>query len=299
MPELKLLLIDGNNTCHKIFWAMKKSKQALCHKGKHTEVIYGFFRKLVSLHKDYPDYFRVIAWDRGATRRREEAAKAVEAGIIPDGYKANRHLDDNEEEQESIHSQMDELNIGLKLVNCLQVAIDGVEADDIINSYVLTYRKWNAKFVIVSSDKDFYSLLDDNVSILRGDEMMTREQFSVESGIQPEQWLEVGALTGEKGDNIYGVDGWGPVTACKYVKEYGGIDAIIAAVQTKEKKSKKEEMLLASIPRLLLAHSLKSMDVVPNLPKPRIQQPFDAKALEQYFLEWSFASLLKEIPRLA
>jgi 5'-3' exonuclease len=83
------------------------------------------------------------------------------------------------------------------------------------------------------------------------------------------------------------------------VKEYGDIDEIIKAVTAKEKKSKKEEVLLANIPRLILAHSLKAMDVVPNLPKPRIQQPFDAKALEQYFLEWSFASLLKEIPRFA
>jgi hypothetical protein len=100
-------------------------------------------------------------------------------------------------------------------------------------------------------------------------------------------------------DNIHGAEGWGPVTACKYVKEFGGLEEVILAVQAKEKKSKKEQVLLESIPKVRLARSLKAMDVIPNVPKPRIVKPISAKEIEKYFLEWGFASLLKEIWRLA
>lgn len=303
MPDVpKLLLIDGNNTCHKVFWAMKSSKQNLSYSGRSIEVVFGFLKYLISLHKDYPDYFRIIAWDRGYTRRKNESQEAVKAGIIPSAYKETRHEKDDEEKKEqleNLYTQMDELREGLKLVRCMQVEVGGVEADDIINTYVQNYRKWGSQFVVVSSDKDFYQLIGKDVIIRRTEsDIWTEERFVMETGIDnPEMWLEAGALIGEKGDNIFGVDGWGPVTACKYVQEYGNIESIISAVQAKEKKSKKEEVLLASIPRVRLARSLKAMDVIPGLPKPKCL-PMDSNALEQYFLNWGFASLLKEIWRL-
>ena len=302
MPDVpKLLLIDGNNTCHKVFWAMKASKQTLSYSGRALEVVYGFFKKLISLHKEYPDYLRIVAWDRGYARRLAESEEAVKAGIIPSAYKATRHENDDAEKEEQLENlkvQMNEICEGLKLVRGLQVALPGIEADDIINTYVQTYRKWNGQFIVVSSDKDFYQLLGNGVTIHRSDDdIWNEERFRMETGFAPELWLEVGALMGEKGDNIHGAEGWGPVTACKYVQQYGGLEAVIAAVQAKEKRSKKEEVLLASIPKVRLARSLKAMDVIPNIPKPRCL-PMDAKALEQYFLQWGFASLLKEIWRL-
>lgn len=302
MPDNpKLLLIDGNNTCHKIFWAMKTSKQNLSYSGRAVEVMYGFFKTLITLHKDYPDYFRIVAWDRGYARRKAESQKAVEAGIIPSGYKETRHEDDDAEKKENLenlHMQMDEIAESLKLVRGLQIAIPGVEADDIINTYVQTYRKWGGQFIINSSDKDFYQLLGTDLTIRRSDsDIWTDNRFKLETGLYPHQWVEVGGLMGDKGDNIIGAEGWGPVTAIKYVKEYGNLENTITAVQAKEKKNKREEVLLASIPKVRLARSLKAMDIIPNVPKPKCM-PMDAKALEQYFLQWGFASLLKEIWRL-
>jgi len=302
MPDVpKLLLIDGNNTCHKVFWAMKRSKQNLSYSGRAIEVVYGFFKHLITLHKDYPDYARIIAWDRGYTRRLQESEKAVRLGVIPSVYKATRHEDDDAEKQEqleNLHTQMDELSEGLKYIRCLQVALPGIEADDIINTYVQTYRKWNGKFLISSSDKDFYQLLGNGVTIRRSEsDIWTEERFRLETGFAPHLWVEVGGLMGEKGDNIHGAEGWGPVTACKYVQQYGDLEAVIAAVQAKEKKNKKEQVLLESIEKVRLARSLKAMDIVPDVPKPKCP-PLDPKVLEQYFLKWGFASLLKEIWRL-
>jgi len=302
MPDVpKLLLIDGNNTCHRVFWAMKTSKQNLSYSGRSVEVMYGFFRYLISLHKDYPDYFRIVAWDRGYARRIAESQAAVQTGIIPSAYKATRHENEDDEKKaqlEDLHVQMDEVFEGLKLTRGIQVAMPGVEADDIINTYVQTYRKWNGQFVVVSSDKDFYQLLGKDLIIRRNEtDIWTEERFKLETGLEPAQWLEVGALMGEKGDNIHGAEGWGPVTACKYIQQYGNLDGVIAAVQEKEKKNKREQALMDSIPRVRLARSLKAMDVLPSIPKPKCP-PMDSEVLKEYFLNWGFASLLKEIWRL-
>lgn len=295
----KLLLIDGNNACHRIYWSMKRQNQNLSYQGRAVNIIYGFFRQLVTLHKDFPDYYRVIVWDRGYNRRLAESQKAVDEGIIPSAYKQTRYTEDNAEDRENVRDQMKLVKEGLEFVRCTQAQADGYEADDIINTYIQTYRKFGWSFTIVSSDKDFYQLLDDDVVIYDAmkKETHSKEKFMMETGFHPSLWLEAGAIMGEKSDNIHGVDGWGPVSACKYVNEYGGVESVISAIQAKEKKSKKEQVLLDSIPKLRLARSLKAMDIVPNIPKLRSTSK-DAVALEKYFLTWGFASLLKEIPRL-
>ena len=309
MPDSKpkLLLIDGNNLSHRMYWAHKE----LSYNGRCTGLIYGFFRALVSLHKDYPDYFRVIAWDRGYDRRLEESTRAVAAGIVPSAYKQNRR--DNEAEamqdpeqariHEEIHDQMDEMKEALNLVRCLQVGVNGVEGDDIIFSYAKENQANGGHTVIVSSDKDFMQVLSDSIVVYDAmkQEHWTRERFKLEFQFEPERWVDVGALEGEEGptkDNIIGVEGWGPVTACKYVREFGCLEQIIEAVQAKPKKSKKEQVLLNSIPRAMLAKSLKRMDMIPNLPRTRVLKHYDAKDLEKYFLEFRFASMMKDIWRL-
>lgn len=308
----KLLLIDGNNMAHRVFWAQRRRKpdgttvSGLSHKGKEVDLIYGFFRQLVHLHKSYPEHFRVIVWDGEYTRRLDESTKAVEAGIVPSAYKQPRKESQeekkNDPDQISLREQMAEVKFGLDLARCLQVVIPGCEADDVIYTYARTYAEWNADCVIVSTDKDFMQALDDNTIVYDAmkKEIWTKERFELEFGYPPRLWVDMGALMGEEGpskDNIFGVDGWGPKTASDYVTAHGDIDAIITYIQSKVERSKKEQTLLDQILRLRLAKSLKRMDILPEVPKPRCA-PKDEDAIKGFFLEWGFASLLKEAARL-
>jgi len=301
----KLLLIDGNNMAHRVYWTNKE----LSHQGRSTGLIYGFFKQLVSLHKHWEDYFRIIVWDGGYERRLRESEEAVKQGLIPSAYKATRHKNEEDmdadelQKLEDIHEQIAVVREGLKLTRCLQVRMEGVEADDILYSYAKHNLKWNGDSIIVSSDQDFYQALDDGIRIYDAmkKEIWTKERFTVEMGFDPELWVDAGAIMGEVGaskDNIHGVDGWGPVTAVKYVRKYGDVDAIIAALQEKKKRGKREETFLNSIPRLRLAKSLKAMDDIPDLPKPRVLRRLTKEELEKFFLKFGFASLLKDIWRL-
>jgi DNA polymerase-1 len=146
-------------------------------------------------------------------------------------------------------------------------------------------------------------VLDDHIAVFDAmkQEKWTKERFQIEFCFDPVLWVDKGALEGEEGptkDNIYGVAGWGPKTACKYVKEFGTVEKIIEAVKAKEKQTKKEQTLLNSIPRAMLAKSLKRMDFIPNLPRPRVLRKCDPAELERYFLTFRFASLLKDVWRL-
>ena len=269
-------------------------------------MIFGFFRQLIHLHKKYPEHFRVICWDRGYERRLNESQAAVETGLIPSSYKQPRKEAQEEKKDDpdmvSFREQMRELLYGLPLVRCLEVAVPGAEADDIIYTYARTYADWDADSVVVSTDKDFMQIMDANTIVYDAmkKEIWSNQRFELEFGFAPHLWVDAGALMGEIGpskDNIFGVDGWGPKTACQYVMEHGDIDAIIAFIESKPKRGKKEQVLLDQIPRLRLAKSLKQMDILPEVPKPRCP-PKDVDALKAFFLEWGFASLLKEAARL-
>jgi 5'-3' exonuclease len=297
----RLLLIDGNNMAHRVFWANQK----LAYKGRSTGLIFGFFKQLVSLHKKWPDHFRVISWDceGGSARRMEESKRGVESGLVPEHYKQARHEKEKPPEIEDMYEQMDVLKEGLDLTRTLQVRMEDVESDDVLHTYAKWAEKWGGSSVVVSSDQDFYQLIGDGTVVydaMKG-EIWTRERFSMEFGFGPELWVDAGAIIGEVGpskDNIFGVDGWGPKTTFKYVREFGGIAAIKAALTGREKLGKKEQTFIDSQDRLALAASLKRMDVVEGVPKPRVTRKIDQGRLDGFFLRFGFASLLKESWRL-
>jgi DNA polymerase-1 len=297
----KLLLVDGPNLCFREFYSQKN----LSYKGKSVDVLYGVFKSLISLHKKWPEHFRVIAWEGGYKRRLEESEAAVASGLIPSSYKQTRRdkvESGPDPELESLFEQMEILKELLDKTKTLQVRVKGYEADDVIYSYVDWALRHNGEAIIVSSDKDFYQCLNENVKVFdaRIQDVYTLEKLETECGFPVRLWLDKAAIEGEVGaskDNIFGVDGWGPKTAMKYISEYGDIDAILENLKKKGNLSKKEEVFLQQEKRLRLAKSLKRMDVIPDLPMPRIKRNIPIEEVKKIFIEWGFSSLLKDAYR--
>lgn len=269
--------------------------------GIPVSVLYGFFNSLSVLKRKYPEYLFVIAWDGGYERRERESKIAVEKGLIPSAYKENRHKPEEEmpPDVEIIHEQIEPLKEALKLARVFQVRIKGYEADDIINSYA----KWNEQngghSVIVTSDKDFLQVLTNNIHIFDAMKSIywTREIFINSYGFEPELWVDVGALMGDRGDNIHSVKGIGEKNAVKYVKEYGKIDNIYENLRKKEKLNKKEILILENEELVRLAYSLKKMDIIPDLPSPKCS-PRNPDSLLQWFKQFRFQTLYDKVPRL-
>ena len=291
---MKLLIIDGNNLAHRVFGVHRH----LQYQGKPTGLLFGFFQSLIGLKKRYTDHHFVIAWDStGSERRDRESKEAYESGIIPSVYKASRieaRKDEPDEQLKSMISQKVALHRYLPSVKVQTIKAYGYEADDI--SYTLALGNKPNQTTIVTSDKDFYQVIDDDITIvndMKGEEW-DRAKLIDEFGFEPKLWVDAGAIMGDKSDEIHGAPDWGPKTTFKYVAEFGDMDSVITAVQAKPKRTNREESLLSHIERVRIARSLKQMDIVPNLPELMYNGDFNVNAIKSIFAKFGFVKLMRE-----
>ena len=95
--------------------------------------------------------------------------------------------------------------------------LDRVEADDIISMIAGSpkYKGWQK--VIVSSDKDFLQLLNDETVLFRPiqKKAWTKNTVIEEYGISPENFVLARAIAGDKSDNLAGIKGAGLPTIAK------------------------------------------------------------------------------------
>ena len=132
-----------------------------------------------------------------------------------------------------------------------QVAVKYLEADDAI-AY-LARKVIKQKSIIVTTDKDYLQLIDENISVFRPvktkenplGELIDLEWMYNKENIHPYNYALLKAIVGDKSDNITGVRGVGEKTARKeihllWAKENFDIDDLFKWLLTrKEKKYQK------------------------------------------------------------
>jgi len=301
---VKCLFIDGNHLLHR----NAHVHTDLTYGNEPTGAMYGFFNSIGKIKREYPAHHVVIAWDMGHKRRDEESLEAVKAGIVPEPYKGNRTKDEDATQENDlvrwqINQQWNALREGLKYTTCQQVQKKGFEADDIIASYVMSM---DDPATIVTSDKDYYQLLEPGIIIRddHHDKVVTLDSFREEFGlVAPQQWIDVGALTGDSSDNIFGVDGIGIKTACKLIIQHKSLKNLLKHLKEERDKGvelpKRHAAILQFEERVLLAFSLKQMDdAIEDLP-PLVRRCGRNEELTQFFNKYAFESLIDYIPVLS
>ena len=117
----------------------------------------------------------------------------------------------------------------------MNFGIAGMEADDTIASIT---HKWkdDARFTIVSGDKDLLQLLEPSTEIAftkKGFsiyDMYNESRFYEEYGISPLLFPDVKAFMGDSSDGYAGVKGIGPKTALQLVQTYRTVDKVLEAL---------------------------------------------------------------------
>ncbi|KAF7805315.1 DNA polymerase I, thermostable isoform X3 [Senna tora] len=140
--------------------------------------------------------------------------------------------------------------------------VPGVEADDVIGTLALRSVDAGYKVRVVSPDKDFFQILSPSLRLLRiaprGDQMVSFgvEEFAQRYGaLKPSQFADMIALTGDRSDNIPGVDGIGDVHAVKLISKFGTLEKMLGSVdQIREERIK--EALIANADQALLSKEL-------------------------------------------
>ena len=106
-------------------------------------------------------------------------------------------------------------------------------------------------------------------------------------------WL---ALVGDTSDNIPGVPGVGPVTAAKWLRQYGSLDALIADAAAITGKI--GEKLRAGLEQLPLSRQLATLDCQVALPvtfEELRPAPPDTAALRALYERFEFRAWLRDL----
>lgn len=124
-------------------------------------------------------------------------------------------------EEENPFSELPMIKHALEFLGIFYLEVQEEEADDYIASLVYQ-RKNKYQFIIVSTDTDFFQLIDKNTRVFvpRGKQSILygEEEFVSKYGIVPKQYVLFKSLTGDKADCILGVQGIGKITAAKIAR---------------------------------------------------------------------------------
>ena len=288
MEKNKLFLIDAMAMIYRAFYAMNKSPR-INSKGLDTSAAFGFFNTLLSLLKQYKPTHIGIAFDlHGPTFRHKEFAD----------YKSNRQATPDEIRQMEpyIRDIIDAMHIPI-------LSSEGYEADDVIGTLAKQAAKQGFEVYMVTPDKDYAQLVEENVRILKLGRMGSdAEIWGVDEVLQkfeiehPKQVIDILGLWGDNSDNIPGVPGVGEKKAKALLKQFGSIENAIERCDEIESKSlrnaisENKELALQS---KFLATIVLDVPVEFDAKEFEVKQP-DFESCKRLFEELEFKSFSKK-----
>ena len=193
-----------------------------------------YINMIESLKRSYKAGKVIVACDKGKSAFRRE--------IFP-AYKENRtEMVESQSEKERLvfEAFFKEYTSAIDILKEIDdypiLQYSGVEADDIAAYIVRKYKKTH-NIWLISSDKDWDLLIDDNVSRFS---YVTRKEITKNNWEEHYEYpidnhISIKCLTGDSGDNIPGVDGIGPKRATALIETYGDAYDIIASLPISSK----------------------------------------------------------------
>jgi len=272
-------LVDGSSYIHRAYHAIRGLSNS---RGLPTNAIFGFTKMLMKLLDDKsPDYVAVAFDAKGPTFRHE---------IFAD-YKANRPP-----MPEDMAVQIPYIRDVVAGLNVKLLEKEGYEADDIIGTITVLARNQDLSVVIVSGDKDFRQILSENALMWdpMSDKQIDYATIKQDYALEPEQIIEVMALSGDSVDNIPGIPGVGEKTAINLIQQFDSLEYLlentdkVAKASVKNKLEQFKDQALLSKKLVTLNNSVPIETKIDDL---RLKSP-NKKMLAEIFRELEFKSLI-------
>ncbi|OGH17156.1 MAG: hypothetical protein A3C30_03315 [Candidatus Levybacteria bacterium RIFCSPHIGHO2_02_FULL_40_18] len=282
------LLVDGPAIVHRAYHAMPPFTTS---KGIPTGAIHGFFAMFLKLIQQLKPAYIVVAFDRAKPTFRKQ---------LYVGYQAQRPKMESD-----LSSQYEAIIDILHKAKIQEVGVDGYEADDVIGTLSEAANKQGIFTYIVTGDRDMLQLVDQDTFVLmpvKGisevkllDNADVKEKYSVD----PSQFVDLKALTGDPSDNYPGVPGVGPKTASNLIADYGTVDNIYKhlddiAVKNKALAQKLIDGAEAATLGKKLAAIVTDVPFVCNLKDCKTQK-IDIGAFKNALEEFEFKTLPKRV----
>jgi 5'-3' exonuclease len=190
--------------------------------------------------------------------------------------------------------------------------MDGIEADDTIAYIAQMYQETCKKITIVSTDRDFYQLVDDRIQVWSPikKKMYDTQAVLDEFGVHPTNMVIYRSFTGDASDNIPGVNGIGPKTILKLVPELADgneftVDDLFVKSKTNLSESKSYQKILDN--SLIIEQNYQLMNIklldIPAATASKIrgimEQPISSlnrAEFQRLFYEDKMWAIMKNLP---
>ncbi len=279
-------LVDGTALVFRSYYAFIRNP-LVNSRGVNTSAVFGVAEKLLDLSERFEPEFMAVAFDTPEPTFRHEAYEE---------YKSTR--------DEAPDEMIEQIPIVADVVDALGIArveLPGYEADDVIGTLAERAKERGDEVIIVSSDKDFYQLVDDRVTLFDPWKKVEYDAAGVEDvfGVRPERVVDVLGLMGDASDNVPGVPGIGKKTATALVTRFGSIDEVLGSVDEISGAKRKQNLVefadLARKSRELVTIR-RDAPVAVALDELATGHP-DRERIGALFAELEFPSLIARIPQ--
>jgi 5'-3' exonuclease len=288
---VKVLLIDGHYYVYRSFFAIPNLSNS---RGEPTNAIFGFTKTLRLMLKHLQPELGAVFWDEGMPEQRvklqpayKETRKQMPKPMVP--------------QLEFIQETLTPL-LGFK-----NISLPNTEADDLMGCYAIAAcKRTGMQVVLATNDKDLYQLVGPCVKVYttaKADLASPKDAFALLSesevtakwDVPPKFIGDVLALTGDSVDNIPGI-GLGRKTAAALIREFGGLEQLLANID-KVESARIREKLANAREQILQNRKMVDLDCHLDLPvaiddlRIKPDYPKLIAALEKC----EFKSLLQEI----
>ncbi len=234
-----ILIVDGMN----FFIRYYVANPTMNTDGQNIGGIIGFIRALNAITKIHLPQKVFVIWESGGSQRRRQMYPDYKKGRKP--IKLNRTYDLEDDLNSQDENKTYQINVLTKMLRCLpvcQVYVENCEADDVIG-YLCTQKYRDSQKIIISSDKDFYQLLNSTTKIYRPGKKIyvTEESVIEEYNISPNNFLVARSCDGDQSDNIGGIPGVGLKSMAKRFSLNGSDVSIKDLMEACQEKSEEKK----------------------------------------------------------
>jgi len=207
---LNLLLIDAMNLIRRIYAAQLNRTEDTVEQ----TLLLSQNAILKDIERTSVSHVAVVFDGKGPTWRHELFGE----------YKAHRKPMPDELAQALDQYRQRFESIGLA---CLKM--DEYEADDLIATLAVKTSLRGGKVIIVSTDKGFMQIADENISLYHhfDKRILGVDDVEQQLGLKGYQLIDFLSLVGDTTNHVPGVPGIGPKTAGTLIEQYGDLDSIL------------------------------------------------------------------------
>jgi DNA polymerase-1 len=279
----KLYLVDVSSMFFRAFFAIRELKNS---QGMPTNALYGFLSMTIKLLKEFKPTHMVFCGDRKEASFRKD---------LDPRYKANRS-----EMPEDLGIQIPYIHKLTEVLGIPKLDKEKYEADDVIGSLAVWGEKNDFEIVIVSGDKDFAQLINENVTMFdpMKNKVLDVEAVKTRYGVTPAQFIDYLAIVGDSSDNIPGIKGVGPKGAEKLLSDFNDLDGVyknldkLKGATLKKVEAAKDEAYLSQ----KLVTIVKDLELYDD-PDQASLKGVNHKELEKLFDELEFQSFMKNFKK--